>query len=103
MKRDSVLSLISIAKKAGKIASGEFQTETAVKSQRAFLVIVSEEASENTAKKFRNMCEFYETPFTFMEKRKHWGQRSDVNSVHRWLCWIRGFPVPYRKSWNRQV
>ena len=32
MKRDSVLSLISIAKKAGKIASGEFQTETAVKS-----------------------------------------------------------------------
>ena len=42
MKRDSILSLISIAKKAGKIASGEFQTETAVKSQRAFLVIVSE-------------------------------------------------------------
>ena len=103
MKRDSVLSLISIAKKAGKIASGEFQTETAVKSQRAFLVIVSEEASENTAKKFRNMCEFYETPIYFYGEKEALGQRSDVNSVHRWLCWIRGFPVPYRKSWNRQV
>ena len=63
MKRDSVLSLISIAKKAGRIGAGEFQTENAVKSGRAGLVIVSEEASDNTKKKFRNMCEFYQVPF----------------------------------------
>ena len=55
MKRDSVLSLIGIAKKAGKIAAGEFQTENAVKAGKASLVIISEEASENTKKKFRNM------------------------------------------------
>ena len=63
MKRDSVLSLISIAKKAGRIAAGEFQTETAVKSGKAYLVIVSSEASRNTEKKFRNMCSFYEVHF----------------------------------------
>ncbi len=63
MKKDSVLSLISIAKKAGRIAAGEFQTETAVKSGKAYLVIVSSEASGNTEKKFRNMCSFYEVPF----------------------------------------
>ena len=63
MKRDSVLSLISIAKKAGRIAAGEFQTETAVKSGKAYLVIVSSEASGTTEKKFRNMCSFYEVPF----------------------------------------
>lgn len=103
MKRDSVLSLISIAKKAGKIASGEFQTETAVKSQRAFLVIVSEEASENTAKKFRNMCEFYETPIYFYGEKEALGAAIGCEFRARWLCWIRGFPVPYRKSWNRQV
>lgn len=62
MKRDSVLSLLSIAKKAGRIAAGEFQTEHAVKSGKASLVIVSQEASENTKKKFRNMCAFYEVP-----------------------------------------
>ena len=62
MKRDSVLSLVGIAKKAGKVASGEFQTEQAVKSGKAGLVIVSEEASENTKKKFRNMCGFYRVP-----------------------------------------
>lgn len=64
MKRDSVLSLISIAKKAGKTAAGEFQTETAVKSGKAYLVIVSTEASENTQKKIRNMCSFYEVPYS---------------------------------------
>lgn len=62
MKRDSVLSLISIAKKAGKIAAGEFQTENAVKSGKASLVVVSSEASDNTKKKFLNMCSFYEVP-----------------------------------------
>lgn len=62
MKRDSVLSLISIAKKAGKIAAGEFQTENAVKSGKASLVIISSEASDNTKKKFLNMCSFYEVP-----------------------------------------
>lgn len=62
MKRDSVLSLVSIAKKAGKIAAGEFQTEHAVKSGEASLVIVSEEASQNTKKKFQNMCTFYKVP-----------------------------------------
>ena len=37
-------------------------------------------------------------PFTFMEKRKHWGQRSDANSVHRWLCWIRGLSGSIQKK-----
>ena len=65
MKRNSILSLISIAKKAGKTAAGEFQTENAVKSGKASVVIVSEEASDNTKKKFRNMCTFYEVPLYF--------------------------------------
>lgn len=55
MKRDNVLSLMGIAKKAGKIVSGEFQTEQAVKSGRACLVVLSAEASDNTKKKFLNM------------------------------------------------
>ena len=56
------LNLISLATKAGKTVSGEFSTEKAVKTGRAFLVIVSEEASDNTKKKFTNMCTFYKVP-----------------------------------------
>ncbi len=62
MQRDKVLSMLGLAAKAGKIASGEFSTEKAVKSGSAFLVIVSEEASKNTKKMFQNMCSFYQVP-----------------------------------------
>ena len=54
--------MLGIAAKSGNVVSGEFSTEKAIKSGRAFLVIVSEEASENTSKMFANMTEFYEVP-----------------------------------------
>ena len=47
MARDKVLSLISLATKAGRCASGEFLTESETKSGRAGLVVVAEDASEN--------------------------------------------------------
>ena len=59
---DRVLSMLGIAAKAGKIASGEFATENAVKSGKAFLVVTASDASENTAKKFRDMTDFYRVP-----------------------------------------
>lgn len=62
MQQDRILSMLGLAAKAGRIASGEFSTEQAVKSKKAFLVIVSEEASANTQKMFRNMCSFYQVP-----------------------------------------
>lgn len=65
MKLNKTLSLVSLAMKAGKIASGEFCTEKEIKSGYACLVIVAEDASDNTKKKFENMCEFYEVPIYF--------------------------------------
>ena len=59
---DKIFSMIGMATKAGKTVSGEFATEKAVKTGKAYLVIVSEEASDNTKKMFRNMCTFYEVP-----------------------------------------
>ena len=55
--------MIGLAQKAGKTASGEFSTEKAVKTGCAALVIVSTESSDNTKKKFRNMCTYYEVPY----------------------------------------
>ncbi len=76
MKRDSVLSLVGIAKKADRIASGEFQTETAVKSGRASLVMISLEASGNTRKKFQNMCSYYQVPAYLYGSREELGAAS---------------------------
>ena len=50
--RKRVLNLIGLATKAGKTVSGEFSTERAVKSGKANMVVVSEEASDNTRKKW---------------------------------------------------
>ena len=57
-----VLNLLGLAQKAGKVASGEFSTEKAVKSGHAMLAVISEDASGNTKKKFHNMCEWYHVP-----------------------------------------
>ena len=54
--------MIGIAAKSGNVVSGEFSTEKAVKCGHAYLVIVSEEASDNTTKMFTNMTDFYEVP-----------------------------------------
>ena len=59
------LSMISLATKAGKTKSGEFMTEKEVKEGRAHLVIVADDASDNTKKKFQNMCDFYQVPIYF--------------------------------------
>lgn len=61
--------MISLATKAGKTVSGEFCTEKEVKAGKAALVIVAADASENTKKKFRNMCAYYHVPIYFYEDK----------------------------------
>jgi ribosomal protein L7Ae-like RNA K-turn-binding protein len=67
-----VFSLIGIATKSNNIASGEFQTEKAVKEHKAALVIVAEDASDNTKKMFRNMCTYHRVPIYF------WGSKNEL-------------------------
>ena len=57
-----LLSLIGLAKRARKVVSGEFSTEKSVKSGKSHMVIVSEEASDNTKKMFTNMCTHDKVP-----------------------------------------
>ncbi len=73
MIRNKVLSYIGLAMKSGNIASGEFMTEKAVKSGKARLVIVAEDSSDNTKKKFTNMCQFYQVPIYFFSDKASLG------------------------------
>lgn len=63
MKTDRALNMLGLAARARKLVSGEFSTEEAVKTGKAVLVLVAEDASENTKKLFRNMCDYREIPF----------------------------------------
>lgn len=73
MNNNKVLSLLGLAQKAGKIKSGEFATEKAVKTNTAYVVVVADDASDNTKKKFSNMCLYYEVPIFCFGSREDLG------------------------------
>ncbi len=74
MNKTKILSLLGLAMKAGKIVSGEFSTEKAVKTGKGYLVVVAEEASDNTKKKFSNMCHFYQVPIAYLGTKEELGR-----------------------------
>lgn len=63
--KDKVLSMLGLAARSRNVVSGGFATEQAVKCGKAALVIIAEDASGNTRKKYSNMCDFYEVPCAF--------------------------------------
>ena len=68
-----IFSLFGLATRAGKIASGEFQTEMAIKSGTAFLVVIAKDASDNTKKLFQDKCSFYKIPIIFFGTKEELG------------------------------
>lgn len=62
--------MLGLAQKAGKVVSGEFSTEKAVKSGKAFRVIVAGDSSDNTKKMFSDMCTFYKVPIHFFSDKE---------------------------------
>lgn len=85
--------------KAGKLVSGEFLTEKAVKSMKATLVIVAEDASDNTKKMFTNMCTYYEVPLYF------WGKKEDLGAAigREYRASLALTDAGFRDVWIKQI
>lgn len=60
--QNKIFSLLGIAMRGRNLVSGEYQTLEAVKKGSAMLVIVAEDASDNTKKLFSDKCSFYKVP-----------------------------------------
>lgn len=73
LTQNKVFSYIGLATKAGKVVSGEFSTEKAVKEKKARLVIVATDASDNTKRMFTNMCTYYKVPIYFIGDKEALG------------------------------
>ncbi len=56
---NKILGVIGLAKRAGKITSGEFLCEKAVKSGQSRLIIIASDISENAKKSVVNTCNHY--------------------------------------------
>ena len=65
--------MLGLATKARKVVSGEFSVEKAVKEGKAVLVLVAEDASNNTKKLFTNMCAYYQVPMYLLSNKETLG------------------------------
>ncbi|SHI89135.1 L7Ae/L30e/S12e/Gadd45 family ribosomal protein [Parasporobacterium paucivorans] len=70
---DKILSMLGLAAKAGRASSGEFSVEKSITEGKAFLVIVAEDASDNTKKLFTNKCIHYNVPMIFYATKNELG------------------------------
>lgn len=62
---NKIFSLLGIAMKGRNLVSGEFQTLEAIRKGSAMLVIIAEDASDNTKKLFSDKCKFYQVPIVY--------------------------------------
>lgn len=74
LKQNNVLSLLGMAMKGRNLVSGEFQTLEAIKKGSAMLIIIAEDASDNTKKLFTDKCSFYKVPIQFFGTREALGR-----------------------------
>lgn len=66
---DQWMSLVGLANRARKIVSGEEQVLREIRGNRAKLVLLSADASENTMKKVTDKCKFYKVPYKIIGSR----------------------------------
>ena len=57
-----IAGMLGLAKKAGRLVSGEEMVIDSVRSGKAGLVIVATDASANTKKLFHDKCSYYHVP-----------------------------------------
>ena len=60
-----LLGTLGLCQRAGKLKSGEFAVLEAIRKKTAVLVIVSNDASDNTKKEFSDKCSYYKVPIYF--------------------------------------
>ena len=70
---EKLLGLIGLAKRAGKISAGEALCSEKIKSRDARLVIIAEDASDNTKKAVTNSCKYYNVPYVIFASKEQLG------------------------------
>lgn len=71
---DRYLGMISLSQKAGKLVAGEGKVQDVIRSGKACLIILSEDASDNTAKKFTDMSRYRDIPIVYISDRYDFGR-----------------------------
>lgn len=73
---ERIYSFLGLAAKAGKLISGDEACERALKSRKVYLVIVAQDASSNTRKKFIDMCGYRDIGIVIFGEKEHLGKHT---------------------------
>lgn len=68
-----IFNLLGLAQRAGKIISGELPVEKAIRSRKIKLIIIAEDASPGTKKKFCDMARFYHIKICYLLTKQSLG------------------------------
>jgi ribosomal protein L7Ae-like RNA K-turn-binding protein len=60
MNAERLMSLLGLAQKAHKIVSGEVAVEQAIRANKARLLLIAADASENTKKSYQSLATYYQ-------------------------------------------
>jgi ribosomal protein L7Ae-like RNA K-turn-binding protein len=73
MDQSKAMSLLGLANRARKVISGEELVLKEIKNGRAKLVLLSNDASQNTSKRIQDKCLYYKVPVILIENREQLG------------------------------
>ncbi|KON89048.1 50S ribosomal protein L7 [Sporosarcina globispora] len=74
MNSNQWMSLLGLANRARKITSGEELAVKEIRNGKAKLVLLSADASANTAKKVTDKCKSFGVPYKLIQNREMLGQ-----------------------------
>ncbi len=100
---NKVMGTLGLAMKAGSVVSGEFMTEKAIRDGSAKLVIVADDASDNTKKKFSDSCRYYKIPYAQFGDRDSLGKALGKRFRASLAVTDRGFAVSVGKNLELEV
>lgn len=86
--------------RAGKVVAGEFMVENGIKDGSVHLVLIAEDASDNTKKKFRNMCDYRKIPFEILETKESLGKAIGKDIRATIGITDEGFTKALQKTWR---
>ena len=97
-----LLGTLGLAMKAGKLVSGEFMTERAIQSGEARLVVVADDASPGTKKKFTDSCTYYRVPILYLADKETLGRAVGKHERASLAVTDEGFASSIRKKYTRE-
>lgn len=89
MNSKKIYSMISLCAKAGRLVSGNFSVEKAVKNGSACAVIVACDAAHNTKKLFDQNVIFMRSHILNLEIKTVWENSLEKNSGRRSQSWMK--------------